>query len=90
MSFPERRSMTKEKLLEILKIADAINANYTIKPDALKDVIKALEERKTGKWLIDKDYVGYWICSECRKPYPNDTPFCPWCGVEMEAENDNS
>ena len=36
--------MTKEKLLEGLKIAEAINANYTINPDALKDTIKALEE----------------------------------------------
>ena len=36
--------MTKEKLLEGLKIAEAINASYTINPDALKDTIKALEE----------------------------------------------
>ena len=36
--------MTKEKLLEGLKIAEAINARYIINPDALKDTIKALEE----------------------------------------------
>ena len=77
--------MTKEQLLEVLKIADAINASYTIKPDSLKDVITALEtERKKGKWFTDEAFIGYWICSECRKPYPNDTPFCPWCGSEME------
>ena len=77
--------MTKEKLLELLKIADGINASYTIKPDSLKDVITALEtERKKGKWFTDPGFVGYWICSECRKPYPNDTPLCPWCGAEME------
>lgn len=56
-----------------IKFADAVNELPVVKP-----------ERKRGKWLTDNGYVGYWICSGCRKPYPNDTPFCPWCGIEME------
>ena len=88
--------MTREKLLEILKIADAINASYTIKPDSLKDVIKAIEnnpaEEKTAAWVgIDQEPHEVYECNACGwLLYEEDTKdfrFCPSCGAKMEASN---
>ena len=55
----------------------------------IEDIIKGLPSmgKKKAKWLAeagDDAFIGYWRCSECKKPYPSDTPFCPWCGAEME------
>ena len=50
-----------------------------------------VEERKTGKWIMNTDPYGFFdeipVCSECghttkmRETYN----FCPNCGARMEA-----
>ena len=89
--------MTREKLLEILKIADALKASYTIKSESLKDVIKAIENDstagKTGYWFVDERPEGNRevICSKCEQPifkyhkleFDYRPNYCPNCGAKM-------
>lgn len=48
--------------------------------------------QKKGKW-VDEVYWGsvgdeyhIWMCSQCKIPNPENTPYCPHCGAKMEEE----
>ena len=91
--------MTREKLLEILKIADAINASYTLKPESLKDVIKVIEndptEEKTAAWVgIDQEPHEVYECNACGWLLYDedwtDFKYCPNCGARMEVDHADS
>ena len=52
------------------------------------DTALTIEERKTGKWIIDNRYSGIARCSECgmRKDIINLTRYCEDCGAKMEVD----
>jgi len=59
---------------------------------ALGMAIEALQERKTGKWIIEKDCEGKTrtlICPFCKWKSGihawEDYNFCPNCGAKMEG-----
>ena len=53
-------------------------------------------QRIKGRWLRKESDLSWWYeCSECGEsplfdPYENEvrTPFCPWCGAEMQDEQE--
>ena len=53
-------------------------------------------QRIKGKWKRKESDLSWWFeCSECGEsplfdPYENEvrTPFCPWCGAEMQDEQE--
>lgn len=84
-----------------IKVEDAIaNLKYQMmrfaegtEPDlALKMAIKALEERKTGKWIDhSEDGYGYVECPLCGylttcEGNKEDLHYCFWCGAKMEVD----
>ena len=54
--------------------------------------VKGHLDYKKGKYVADETYkYGIDICSNCKQPAFDDsdygyqlTPYCPWCGAEME------
>ena len=88
--------MTKEeaiKRLESIVIRDALQEDY----DALDMAIEALEEQKTGHWIIERiSEIGgdKWStnpkCSICGgEPYYSNSiynyKYCPYCGAKNES-----
>lgn len=88
---------------EIIECADFVDASYTdcIKVEAIRTAYKALQERKTGKW-VRNDYqpvqpAGYLMyhCTVCgreisskyhgKKSMLEAFPFCH-CGARMEVD----
>ena len=49
------------------------------------DTPSAQSERKKGKWIKRE---GRRACSECKKFFPFRTKYCPFCGAEMEKDNE--
>ena len=44
-----------------------------------------VEERKTGKWIYITDgHYEYFKCDQCEKHSGEPTPFCRYCGADME------
>lgn len=61
---------------EACTFVDFINEQPTI------DVVK----RKIGKWIKQNPFVDTEECSLCKYSIYSEeleTPFCPWCGAEM-------
>ena len=100
--------MTKEDAIQELR--DMLNGDideygeegseYTC--EAVDMAIEALQERKTGKWIEERQdhtYVNgylteyYTACSACGARAFVDTEkgllktaYCPWCGAKMTKE----
>ena len=56
---------------------------------ALSEAIKALSERKTGKWEKYEGRFDFnYECSECSCSSFDKTDYCPQCGAKMEVEQD--
>ena len=56
---------------------------------AVIGTIPVIEERKRGKWIIEKDATGatYGRCSVCGiKQYGGHMNFCYECGADMREE----
>ena len=46
--------------------------------------LPSVQSRKKGKWILKPDIYGVAYCSECDfELHINDTPYCPYCGAEM-------
>lgn len=80
--------MTNEEAIAILDTIPTIGEQV----DALEMAIEALQERKTGHWIITaRNGV---LCSECksgtrRMPMLFGKPlykYCPFCGLKMEVD----
>lgn len=60
----------------------------------IKDLPSAQPERKKGKWIKQNPFVDTEECSLCKYNIYSkelETPFCPWCGAEMEgSENEET
>ena len=47
-----------------------------------------IEERKTGKWIVEDDgYTECCRCDQCGKRYVDISNFCPNCGADMRGGN---
>jgi len=56
--------------------------------NGIKDLSPAQPERKKGKWIKQNPLVDTEECSLCKYNIYSEeleTPFCPWCGAQMEA-----
>lgn len=51
---------------------------------AIQTAIKALQERKTGKWIRFVGHPAKWICSNCGRNRLGQSFYCEWCGAKME------
>lgn len=50
------------------------------------DNAPTIEERKTGKWILNHDEYEWWLeCSECGRVVSVSGNFCPNCGAKMET-----
>lgn len=84
------RLIDADKLIEVLnKKSVPFNANVN---DAILTA-PTVEERKKGKWIVDKDCEGktrYVTCNLCgHKEFNwNDPNFCPNCGADMREESE--
>ena len=88
--------MTREEAVKLL--CDIANDYFTsdAEADALNLAIKALEDRKQGKWIHERlaSTTGgsYPItrCSlcQCTMPFEWETPFCPYCGEKIGCEQE--
>ena len=63
------------------------------KADGVEDVLKLIidapiikaEPIKRGRWLPHK-ITASSICSECRRVFADETPYCPNCGARMDGD----
>lgn len=84
--------MTKEEALRLLKTQRIDGDDLH---EAFDMAIKALEERKVGKWIEKDGWDGdvYYNCSACGEswitiegtPWDNGMNYCPHCGAKMEG-----
>lgn len=61
-------------------------AIQTLQSQPTADVV----ERKIGKWVKQNPFVDTEECSLCKYNIYSEeleTPFCPWCGAEMETND---
>lgn len=86
--------MTQEKTIEILEdLWRYEKVKYTDQEvrEAIDMAIEALQERKTGKWIITAR--NGILCSECKSgtrkmPMLFGNPlykYCPFCGAKMKG-----
>lgn len=57
----------------------------------LGETMDDVQPVKTGKWFYDEIADEYLVyrCSACNIPSDLDTPYCPWCGARMDAEEED-
>ena len=70
--------------LAILEVEWEYPMDYAV---AFEKAIKALDERKVGKWV--KNEHTFWTCSECglvNKYNRERYAYCPNCGAKMDKE----
>lgn len=63
----------------------------------VKELPSVYPERPKGKWIYwTDDYKDYCTCSECGYGEEGEvllkdkTPYCPYCGAEMEVEKNEA
>lgn len=80
--------MTRQEAISVLNM---VEAHGDIVIEAKKKAIEALSQpvRKNGKWIDVRDYCGEFLCSNCHEINRNNFyKYCPYCGAEMEVDND--
>jgi len=92
-----KMKMTREEAISQLSDMRAdynCFSNEEPKYCALSMGIEALNEQKTGKWIVDDEYID---CSYCRREKWSRVPyeqlvsgfrFCPNCGARMEVDDE--
>ena len=100
--------MTNQEAIHIIKNVNANNNcitcyymhditceeyKYCRVEKALKKGIEALENQKTGHWIVYAELTGEWegtkkyVCDKCgEKVGVFKSNFCPNCGAKMEGE----
>lgn len=58
--------------------------------DVIDNASAVVPERPKGKWVEKEDTPAsvYYCCSNCDIRSLPITPFCPWCGAEMEGDEE--
>jgi hypothetical protein len=69
------------------------NCGHTGQDDVTETIIQALEqEPKKGHWIVEEwSKREHHTCSVCQivVNYEPCYHYCPYCGAEMEVENEN-
>lgn len=99
--------MTNQKVIECLKgqikclkcetgiDCEKCRPNWSKEKDieALDMAIEALENQKTGHWIMTGDYytgaygsIDYVKCSCCHEDSLEEGSYCPNCGAKMKGE----
>ena len=86
--------MTNEEAIGWLESLERLDKEQDV---ALAMAIEALQERKTGKWIvIDRDEKNEedcaWECSECKntlfgRVFIGRFKYCNKCGAKMEVDD---
>lgn len=96
MQFPD----SVEEFMERYKIVDTdevyTNGAELVPIFRMKQWFAHVPERKVGKWKHDDESPSYY-CSHCghhaygsfSKIYTGEYRYCPFCGAEMEGEEDD-
>lgn len=84
--------------VEVTGLANAVAvrgyANLVL--DRILRLPSAEPERKTGRWIVDNEYID---CSVCRREKWSRVPYeslvrrfryCPNCGADMRGESDET
>ena len=81
--------MTNEEAIRLLQTQRIFGDDLH---EAFDMAIKALKERKTGKWIFGSTLGHSWMkCSECCVSQDGQTAcftYCPHCGAKMEGAED--
>ena len=77
--------MREEDYSRLRKYAKKHNVQIV---DALAQAIKKLEVRKTEPAVKTVREVKFDTCDECGREIPEDSEFCPYCGVEFDEEDE--
>lgn len=63
--------------------------------EAIINLPSAQLDRKKGKWVSDRTFDSFWVCSVCG--FPSEAhganiiyKFCPNCGARMKGEADGN
>ena len=57
--------------------------------EALSQAVKKLEVRKTESAVKTVREVKFDTCDECGREIPEDSEFCPYCGVEFDDSEED-
>ena len=57
--------------------------------DALSIAVEALKQQRTGAWVWDSYYGGFYRCSVCGYEQGRKTKYCPECGARMTEVADD-
>ena len=80
----------KEAQNEIVRNKGVFKYDPTM-TEALELAIKALEERPTSEWIMNKTSPRgrNYTCKHCKKISRNKFEYCPKCGARMREAKEN-
>lgn len=87
--------MTRQEAIEWFRgeLKDGKCSDSCPQCNANEIALRTLETfEKKGHWIAFKDkYLGEsYRCSECGFIMPTEFRFCPYCGAEMEVDNEHT
>lgn len=81
-----KKILTKEEAKKAIK-----DWRCTAFPDGVEEQLKEPEIIMCGNWLSTESNEEWWgnmyICNFCKGEMIGASPYCPWCGKEMEVNN---
>lgn len=89
------RRMPNWSMNDMLTSGRDAAAKWGYKADGVEDALKLIidapiikaEPIKHGRWLPHK-ITASSKCSECRRVFADETPYCPNCGARMDGDEE--
>ena len=83
-----------DELYPLTDTDKVLNHAFSIAASCVYNLPSAQPERKTGRWIPQKDKWGDYVttvdgyvCSECNNFDCMEENYCPNCGARMEGES---